>query len=55
MNKSMSALTVGGLVIGALGSSGAVPAIADDGFYKNKNLKMIVRSGPGVAMIFMRG
>jgi tripartite-type tricarboxylate transporter receptor subunit TctC len=47
MNRTMSALTIGGLVAGALGSFSAVPAIADDGFYKGKNLKMIVRSGAG--------
>ena len=47
MNKFMSALVVGGLVAGAFGSFGAMPAVADDGFYKGKKLKMVVRSGAG--------
>lgn len=47
MKKTMSALTLGGLMAGAIGTFSAAPAIADDGFYKGKNLKMVVRSGAG--------
>ena len=47
MNRTMNALTLGGLIVGAFGSITTAPAIADDGFYKGKNLKMIVRSGAG--------
>ena len=47
MNRTMNALTLGGLIVGAFGNMTTAPAIADDGFYKGKNLKMIVRSGAG--------
>ena len=47
MNRTMNALTLGGLIVGAFGSITTAPAIADDGFYKDRNLKMIVRSGAG--------
>ena len=47
MNRTMNALTLVGLIVGAFGSITTAPAIADDGFYKGKNLKMIVRSGAG--------
>ena len=50
MNKTLSTLTLAGLIAGVIGgiATGATgPALADDGFYKGKNLKMIVRSGAG--------
>ena len=42
-----SVLTISGLVAGTVGSFATSPVLADDGFYKGKNLKMIVRSGSG--------
>jgi len=47
MQKTMSIWTISGLVASALGGLATGPALADDGFYKGKNLKMIVRSGAG--------
>ena len=47
MKLSIGALALGG-VLAAAGSFAAAPAMAaDDGFYKGKKLKMIVRSGAG--------
>jgi tripartite-type tricarboxylate transporter receptor subunit TctC len=47
MTKTINALALGGIIAGALSAAASVPAIADDGFYKGKNLKMVVRSGAG--------
>ena len=47
MTKTISALALGGIIAGAIGGIATGPAIADDGFYKGKNLKMVVRSGAG--------
>ena len=48
MKINSVAITIGALLAGVLaGSIDAVPAVADEGFYKGKTLKMIVRSNPG--------
>lgn len=47
MKKLLGSLTVAGSIAGMLTAIGAGPALADDGFYKGKKLKMIVRSGAG--------
>lgn len=48
MKLRLGTLALAGLV-GSIASAGfsSAPAIADDGFYKGKRLKMIVRSGAG--------
>ena len=45
MKKAISALALGGLVVSGFAAGPALAA--DDGFYKGKKLKMIVRSGAG--------
>lgn len=48
MKINSVAVTIGAVFAGTLALSiGAVPAAANDGFYKNKTIKVVVRSGAG--------